>query len=166
MYVQVGFDLACSVVFYDLLSTNCYKTEQKNWATSNEKLPLNMCKISRFISFSTCACICCPMIHSIVSNDSVSRQQWPDQTVQTGSLIRVFAVRICSEGIFSLDMAKLLTLKAPRKSASENVVFLCRLLHLLANFSNLYFAYRQTVWTQIRLLLKEQSDLGPHCLQK
>ena len=28
------------------------------------------------------------------------------------------------------------------------------------------FAYRQTVWTQIRLLLKEQSDLGPHCLQK
>ena len=28
------------------------------------------------------------------------------------------------------------------------------------------FAYRQTVWTLIRLLLKEQSDLGPHCLQK
>ena len=28
------------------------------------------------------------------------------------------------------------------------------------------FAYRQTVWTQIRLLLKELSDLGPHCLQK
>ena len=22
------------------------------------------------------------------------------------------------------------------------------------------------LWTQIRLLLKEQSDLGPHCLQK
>ena len=45
-----------------------------------------------------------------------------------------------------------LTLKAPRKTASENVVCLCRLLHLLANFSNLQFAYRQTVWTQIRLL--------------
>ena len=58
-----------------------------------------------------------------------------------------------------------LTLKAPRKSASENVVCLCRLLHLLANFSNLHFAYRQTAWTWIRLLLKEQSDLGPHCLQ-
>ena len=28
------------------------------------------------------------------------------------------------------------------------------------------YAYRQTVWTQIRLLLEEQSDLGPHCLQK
>ena len=27
------------------------------------------------------------------------------------------------------------------------------------------FAYRQTEWTQIRLLLKEQSDLGPHCLK-
>ena len=24
----------------------------------------------------------------------------------------------------------------------------------------------QTVWILIRLLLKEQSDLGPHCLQK
>ena len=23
---------------------------------------------------------------------------------------------------------------------------------------------RQTEWTQIRLLLQEQSDLGPHCL--
>ena len=59
-----------------------------------------------------------------------------------------------------------LTLKAPRKTASENVVCLCRLLNILANFPNLHFAYRQTVWTQIRLLLKEQSDLGPHCLQK
>ena len=29
-----------------------------------------------------------------------------------------------------------------------------------------YFTYRQTVWTQIILLLEEQSDLGPHCLQK
>ena len=60
----------------------------------------------------------------------------------------------------------ILTIKAPRKPASENVVCLCRLLHLLANFSNILFAYRQTVWTQIRLLIKEQSDLGPHCLQK
>ena len=28
------------------------------------------------------------------------------------------------------------------------------------------FAYRQTVWIPIRLLLEEQSDLGPDCLQK
>ena len=31
----------------------------------------------------------------------------------------------------------LLTLKAPRKPAPENVVCLCRLLNILANFSNL-----------------------------
>ena len=61
---------------------------------------------------------------------------------------------------------KALTLKVPRKTASENVFCLCRLLNILANFSKLFFAYRQTVWTQIILLLKEQSDLGPHCLQK
>ena len=59
-----------------------------------------------------------------------------------------------------------LTLKTPRKPASENVTCFCRLLNILANFSNLFFAYRQTVWTQIRLLLEEQSDLGPHGLQK
>ena len=47
-----------------------------------------------------------------------------------------------------------LTLKMPRKPASENVVCLCRLLNILANFSNLF------------LLLEEQSDLDPHCLQK
>ena len=47
----------------------------------------------------------------------------------------------------------LLTLKIPRKTTSENVVCLCRLLHLLANFSNIPFAKRQTLWTQIRLLL-------------
>ena len=28
------------------------------------------------------------------------------------------------------------------------------------------FAYIQTAWTLIRLLLEEQSDLGPHYLQK
>ena len=33
-------------------------------------------------------------------------------------------------------------------------------------FFNPIFAYRQTVWTQTRLLLEEQSDLGPHRLQK
>ena len=49
----------------------------------------------------------------------------------------------------------------PRKPASENVVCLCRLLHLLANFSNILFAYRQTVWTQFRLLLDESQNLFP-----
>ena len=62
-------------------------------------------------------------------------------------------------------LSNVLTLKTPRKTASENVVCLCHLLNILADFSNLLFAYRQTVWTLIRLL-KEQSDLGPHCLQE
>ena len=35
-----------------------------------------------------------------------------------------------------------LTIKAPRKPASENVVCLCRLLNIPANFSNLVFAYQ------------------------
>ena len=60
----------------------------------------------------------------------------------------------------------LFSLKMPRNPASENVVCLCHLLHLLANFFKIPFAYRQTVWTQIRLLQEEQSDLGPHCLQQ
>ena len=54
----------------------------------------------------------------------------------------------------------------PRKPASENVFCLCRLLNILANFSNLFSAYGQRVWIKSRLLLKEQSDLGPHYLQK
>ena len=36
----------------------------------------------------------------------------------------------------------------------------------LQTFQTFFFAYRQTMWTLIRLLLEEQSDLGPHCLQK
>ena len=55
----------------------------------------------------------------------------------------------------------ILTLKMTRK---------CRLFMSSAEYScKLFkpiFARRQTVWTQIRLLLEEQSDLGPHCLQK
>ena len=34
----------------------------------------------------------------------------------------------------------------------------------MQTFQTYFFAYRQTVWTQIRL--QEQSDLGPHRLQK
>ena len=56
-----------------------------------------------------------------------------------------------------------LTLKMPRKPASENVMssagYYCKLFKPT-------FAYRQTVWTLIRVLVEEQSDLGPHCLQK
>ena len=36
----------------------------------------------------------------------------------------------------------------------------------LQTFLNLVLHTGKTVWTQIRLLLEEQSDLGPYCLQK
>ena len=36
------------------------------------------------------------------------------------------------------DSMNVLTLKAPRKTASENVVCLCRLLNIRADFSNLF----------------------------
>ena len=39
-----------------------------------------------------------------------------------------------------------LTLKMPRKAASENVVCLCRLLNILANFSNLFLHTGKQCW--------------------
>ena len=61
------------------------------------------------------------------------------------------AARYMISPLFSMTGPNIpLTFKTPRKSASENVVCLCRLLNILANFSNLFL---HTVWTQIRLLL-------------
>ena len=60
----------------------------------------------------------------------------------------------------------LLPLKTPRKPASANVICFCHLLKFSCKHFKPIFAYRQIVWTKIRLLLEEQSDLGPHCLQK
>ena len=80
-------------------------------------------------------------------------------------LILSHMIRLCTNSTFS-SVETSLTLKAPRKIASENVVCLCRLLNILADFSSLFLHTGKTVWTLIRLLLKEQSDLGPHCLQK
>ena len=57
-----------------------------------------------------------------------------------------------------------LTFKAPRKTASENVVCYMLSAEYSCGLFKTIFAYRQTVWILIRLL--EQSDLGPHCLQK
>ena len=59
-----------------------------------------------------------------------------------------------------------LTLKMPKKTC----IWKCHLFMSSAEYSckffKLTFAYRQTVWTLIRLLLEEQSDLGPHYFQK
>ena len=50
----------------------------------------------------------------------------------------------------------ILPLRTPRKPASENAVCLCRLLSILAN----------CFCIQANSVDLEQSDLGPHCLQK
>ena len=39
---------------------------------------------------------------------------------------------------YTVVTIEVLTLTMPRKPASENVVCLCRLLNILANFSNLF----------------------------
>ena len=57
-----------------------------------------------------------------------------------------------------------LSLKTPRKPASENVLCLCCLQNILANFSNLFLHTGKQCGP--RSDLKKQSDLGPHCLQK
>ena len=58
-----------------------------------------------------------------------------------------------------LSPLKRLTLNMPRKPASENVVCLCRLLNILAN----YFCIEAN---RVDPDLEEQSDLGLYCLQK
>ena len=55
-----------------------------------------------------------------------------------------------------------LTLKTPRKPASENVVYLGRLLNILANFSSLFLHTGK----QCGLRSDCSSDPCPHCLQK
>ena len=53
-------------------------------------------------------------------------------------------------------------------SAMKKMHLKCHLLKSSAAckclWQGLISAYIQIVWTQIRLLLEEQSDLGPHCL--
>ena len=70
-----------------------------------------------------------------------------DQTARMRRLICVLAGCTClkthfsrcnSNGIFRFLY---LTLKTPRKPASKNLVCLCRLLNILANFSNFFFYF-------------------------
>ena len=60
---------------------------------------------------------------------------------------------------------QMLTLKAPRKTASENVICLCRLLNILADFSNLFLhtgkqCGPRSDWSTLfaKRLLKSQAD--------
>ena len=56
----------------------------------------------------------------------------------------------------------------PRKLASENVVCLCRLLNILANFSNLFLLKMAKLFANSgdpdQTLHSAASDLGLHCL--
>ena len=63
------------------------------------------------------------------------------------------------------NFCNLLTLKMSRKPASEDVVCLCHLLNILENFSNL-FLHTGKQCEPYQTAPLEQSDLGPHCLQK
>ena len=51
-------------------------------------------------------------------------------------VLKKVCVRFAFLFIYQLTFA--LTLKTPRKSTFENIVCLCRLLNILANFSNLF----------------------------
>ena len=61
---------------------------------------------------------------------------------------------------------KTLTLKTPRKPASENVVCLYRLLDILANFSNLVLHTGEQCGPRSDCSRGGVWSLGPHCLQK
>ena len=85
----------------------------------------------------------------------------PDQTLcSAASDLGLHCLPITLWGVSRLQWVEM-----PKKPASENVVCLC-CLHLSCKLFKSIFAYRQTVWTLIRLLLEKQPDLGPHCLQK
>ena len=77
----------------------------------------------------------------------------------------IYIVGTCEK---CLSKMLLLTIKKGQENLhlkmSSVYVVCCILCHLFmssaANFSNIFFAYRQTVWTKIRLLLEELSDLS------
>ena len=52
--------------------------------------------------------------------------------------ISLFGIKLQVKNFIPKDVESTLALKAPRKTASENVVCLCRLLNILADFSNLF----------------------------
>ena len=72
-------------------------------------------------------------IHSSGKNDFLPKLFFCCFAMKTLVVLKAQEVRklFIQMGLLSL------TLKMPRKTASENVVCLCRLLNILANFSNL-----------------------------
>ena len=68
----------------------------------------------------------------VCMENSKDLEQMPHSAVSDLGLDTLFAKAYLSQYF------RLLTLKTPRKPASENVVCLCHLLNILANFSNLF----------------------------
>ena len=58
----------------------------------------------------------------------------------------------------------LLTVILLKDICPENAVCFLHLLHI-SRCTLIFLSQKQTLWTLIRLLLREHSDLGPHCLQ-
>ena len=58
--------------------------------------------------------------------------------VQAGMLVHMCQIFMYLSVEYHTVKFHVLTLKAPRKTASENVVCLCHLLNILADFSNLF----------------------------
>ena len=82
----------------------------------------------------------------------------------SAAVILVSAFRVKEKNLLLFEYLLLLTLKAPRKPASENVVCLCRLLNILAHFSNLFLHTGNSVDPD--QTAPKGADLGSYCLQK
>ena len=92
---------------------------------------------SCFASSQSDQSLCCPHEEHM---DTWLSKECPAQTDQTAWMHRlIWASTVYSRRHFStVAHINTLTLKAQRKTASENVVCLCRLLNILADFSNLF----------------------------
>ena len=98
----------------------------------------------------------------VLLNDSVDI----DQTTYSATSNLCLHCFPTSVGLIYPKYLDTLTLKMPRKPASENVVCFCCLLNILANSSNLFLHTGKQCGSKFRLLLEEQPDLGLRCLQK
>ena len=72
--------------------------------------------------------------------DEIGRhiQRWAQQPRTVAELCNALEAEWYNMSRMYINRLITLTLKTPRKPASENVVCLCRLLNILANFSNLF----------------------------
>ena len=84
----------------------CYRMSIYIWATSNEKVSLNMRKMYRFRSSRACAKyhpgLCSPFIHSVVCMILLADSEGPDQTVLMRRLFIAFTAHIRPKTRFNI----------------------------------------------------------------